>query len=126
MSNDNTPALTMEYLLGKIDQIASDTAHLHEALAALQGMHSAPEFADNPKGDNAGAAKAVAITNVVECRETTNQQLIALYKQMYEDIRTPTKPKVAQLREIAEVYNLTNPEALDYVQEAVEKILGTM
>jgi len=124
MSEDNTPQLTMGYLLGKIDQIASDTAYLHETVAALKDLKSDPAFADNQQGDNAGEAKAQALGSAIMCRETTNQQLIALYKQMYEDIQDPGRNKVSRLREIAEIYSHTNPEALDHVQETTEKFLG--
>ena len=87
MSDNNTPALTMEYLLGKIDQLANDTAYVHETIAALNALKPDPAFADNPEGDNASTAKAQALGNVMKTRETTNQQLIALYSKMYEDMR---------------------------------------
>ena len=90
MSNDNTPQLTMGYLLGKIDQIANDTAYLEKTIAALQDLKPDPAFADNPEGDNASKAKAHALGSAIMCRETTNQQLIALYKQMYEDMKPPS------------------------------------
>jgi hypothetical protein len=124
MSEDNTPALTMEYLLGKIDQIASDTAYLREVITALQRMQSAPEFADNPMGDNAGAEKAEALSDVVKCRETTNQQMIALYKQMYEDIRSPGNNKLDQLRQVTEIFKNASTPSLPFVQEIAEKMLG--
>jgi len=121
---DNMPELTMPYILQKLDQIANDTAYLHEVISALQEMKSDPAFADNPRGDNAGAEKAEALSQAVKAREETNRQFIELYKQMYQDLRGPSKDKITQLQEIAKIYSNTNPEALDYIQETIEKHLG--
>jgi len=127
MSDDNTQTLSMEYLLGKIDQIASDTSYLHEAIAALQGMQSDPAFADNPKGDNANQAKALALSQALECRETTNQQLIALYTKMYEDIKAPSPDdKTDQLRRILEVLADVDEERLEHMDSIAEKVLGAV
>ena len=86
MSQDNTPELTMPYILKALEGITHDNAYLCEAIAALQAMKSDPAFADNSQGDNAGAEKAKAIAEIVRLRETTNQQMIALYTQMYTDL----------------------------------------
>ncbi|MDR2686500.1 MAG: hypothetical protein LBB75_02010 [Oscillospiraceae bacterium] len=118
MSNDNTPQLTLEYLLGKIDQIASDTAYLHETIAALQDMKSDPGPPGSP-GDIAGQAKANALCDVVKCRETTSQQLIALYRQMYKDMQGHTDDKMEQLREISKVLNRQNGPYLKAIAEAM-------
>ena len=34
-----------------------------------------------------GVAKAQALANIIQYRETTNQQLLRLYEKMYEDLR---------------------------------------
>jgi len=125
MSDDNTPALTMEYLLGKIDQIASDTAYLSETITALQDLKSDPAFADNQQGDNAGKAKAQALGSAIMCRETTNQQLLALYKQMYEDLKGPVSDyKTGQLRQILETFSEADPEKLPYMEKIAMQMLG--
>ena len=124
MSEDNTPQLTMEYLLGKIDQLANDTPYLSETIAALKDMKSDPAFADNPAGDNAGAGKANALAQIVRTRETTNQHLIALYKQMYEDLRSPGSNKLDQLRQVTEIFKNASSPSLPFVQEIAEKMLG--
>ena len=124
MQNDNTPALTMEYLLGKIDQIASDTSYLRETIAALQDMKSDPAFADNMVGDNAGAAKAQSLGSAIMCRETTNQQLLALYKQMYKDMRSVDSFDSGQLRQILEKLSEADEEKLPYIESIVMKVLG--
>jgi len=125
MSNDNTPALTMEYLLGKIDQIANDTAYLEKAIAALQDLKSEPAFADNPMGDNAGAEKAEALSDVVKCRETTNQQLIALYTKMYDDIKGPAPDdRIDQVRRILGTFAEADQEKLGIMMNVGLKMLG--
>ena len=37
-------------------------------------------------GDIQGQAKAQALSDIVRCRETTNQKLLALYEKMYYDL----------------------------------------
>ena len=129
MSNDNTAqSLSMEYILGKIEQIASDTTYLSEAIAALQDLKPDHRFADNPEGDNASTAKAQALGSVVKCRETTNQQILALYTRMYQDLNDPSENedmrKLAQLRQITEIFKDASVPSLPFVQELAEKILG--
>jgi len=126
MSNDNTPALTMEYLLGKIDQLASDTAYLHEAIAALQGMTHDSGECGSP-GDIAGEEKAKALGSAVMCRETTNQQLIALYKQMYDGLKNPLASedarKMEQLRQAAELFKGASATSMGSIRRLAEKML---
>jgi len=126
MSEDNTPALTMAYVLQKLDQLANDTPYLQEAIAALKDLKSDPAFADNPAGDNAGAGKANALSQIVKCRETTNQQFIALYAQMYQDLKVPNSDyKVGQLRQILETFSATEDnEKLPYMENIAMKMLG--
>ena len=128
MNDDHTQTLSMEYILAKIDQVANDTAYLREAIAALQELKSDPAFADNPEGDNAGAAKAQALGSAVKCRETTNQQLLALYTRMYQDLKNPSTDedarKMEQLRQLAETFRHLNRPAMGPVRRLAEKILG--
>ena len=125
MSNDNKPELSLGYLLGKIDQLTSDTAYLHEAIAALQGVTQTTDPGDmNSPGDIAGKAKAQALGSAIMSRETTNQQLIALYRQMYEDMRSPSSNKLDQLRQVTEIFKNASSPSLPFVQEIAEKMLG--
>lgn len=77
MSENTNHKLTVDYLLEQIEKIANETGYLHEAIDALSKMgNSSP-------GDMTGSAKAEALAAVVRCRETTNQQLLSTYTQMY-------------------------------------------
>lgn len=78
--------LTMDYVLSKIEAIRMDTAHLHEAIAALQDTPAAAG-----PGDIAGQEKAKALGDIVRCREATNQQLLKLYEKMYDDLQNKNK-----------------------------------
>ena len=78
---DNTMTdnkLTVNYLLEQIEKIANDTDYLFKAIEALNNMDNA-----GVPGDMTGSAKAEALASVVKCRETTNQQLLSVYTQMY-------------------------------------------
>ena len=78
---DNTMTdnkLTVNYLLEQIEKIANDTEYLYKAIEALSGMQNA-----GVPGDMGVHAKAEALAKVVQCRETTNQQLLSTYTQMY-------------------------------------------
>lgn len=73
-------------ILKRIDLIISETAYLRESLDALQKIESGgPGDAHSP-GDIGSQAKAMAIAQVIEQREQTNREMIALLKRMYDDI----------------------------------------
>ena len=77
------PELTMGYVLAQIENIAAETFYLKEAISKLGEM----PVACGP-GDIAGEAKAKALGDAVRCRETTNQQLLAFYEKMYDDLKS--------------------------------------
>ena len=78
MSENTNSKLTINYLLDQIEKISSETGYLHEVIKALDNMDNA-----GVPGDMTGSAKAEALASVVKCRETTNQQLLSVYTQMY-------------------------------------------
>jgi len=125
MSNDNTPALTIADILQRLDKIAADTAHLDKAIAALQSITQSNDPGQmNSPGDIAGKEKAHALCDVVKCRETTNQQLIALYTTMYKDMRGVNGCDTGQLRQILEALSEADEEKLPYMESIVMKVLG--
>ena len=93
-----TPVLTMEYLLAKIDEIASQTEYLNTAIERLGQMKTG-----NGPGDVAGEAQARAIGDVVRCRETTNQQLLKLYEKMYDDLKPKETERLTALNRLSEL-----------------------
>ena len=79
MNQDNTPELTMDHLLLRIDNIVCVTDYLHKAIDGLRHMRGHHE--------KVITAKTQAITDVVKAREETNQKLVALYGRMYDNLR---------------------------------------
>ena len=69
---------TMEYCLEQIERIGQQTEYLNQAIAELRQMES-----------GSCGEKALALGNIVECRETTNQQLLQFYGKMYDDLKEP-------------------------------------
>ena len=80
-------ALTIAYLLEQIEAIAKGTSHLDPAVSELMEMTTGV-MSDDCVPDIAGQAKANALATVIQCRETTNQRLLALYEKMYDDLKS--------------------------------------
>ena len=74
---------SMDYVLEQIEKIASQTEYLGQVIGAVGHLESSDEL----DSDAALEAKALALGDVVRCRETTNQQLIKFYEKMYDNIR---------------------------------------
>lgn len=79
--------MTLDYVLGQIEKIAADTAHLESAFEVLEKMDDGDSGDPGCPGNILGQAKAQAIADVVRSREATNQQLIAFYQKMYDDLK---------------------------------------
>ncbi len=83
VSENNQPRLSVGYILQQIELIRSDNEHVLNALSSLENL-----VIDDGVGDIANQARSEAIGNVVKCRETTNQRLIAFYEKLYGDIKS--------------------------------------
>ncbi len=72
------PQYTVEYILSQLAEIQKQTAHLHECMVKLSEVQSGgPE-------DIGAQAKAQALSDIVRCRETTNQQMLAIYEKLLD------------------------------------------
>lgn len=80
--NVGTSKYSIEYCLEQIEQIARQTEHVAQAISELRQM-------ENGASDVTGQAKAAALSDVVKCRETTNQKLLQFYEKMYDDLKGP-------------------------------------
>lgn len=78
---------SIPYLLRQIAAIQAETAYVHEAIDKLAAMPDGDSGAPGSPGNIQGEAKAQALAGIVQCRESTNQQLLSLYEKMYEDLR---------------------------------------
>ncbi|MCH5183618.1 MAG: hypothetical protein J1E00_05510 [Oscillospiraceae bacterium] len=79
--------LNLSYILEQIARIQLETAYLNEAIEKLSMMGDAKESGPGFPPDIQGQAKANAIRDIVQCRETTNQQMLRFYERLYDDWR---------------------------------------
>ena len=84
---------TMEYCLEQIERIGRQTEYLNQVLSELRQLD-----------DNSSCVqKAIALGDIVKCRETTNQQMLRFYEKMYDDLKGPaavdTVSQKSQLQE---------------------------
>lgn len=110
--------LSMCYILEQIEKIASQTAYISDAISELRQMNI------SCAGDIGSASKAEAISEVVKCREATNQQLLRFYEKMYEDI----KPKQSLREKALDIANrtLNNPTCGEAEKEQLSDVLDTI
>ncbi len=95
-------ALTMDYVLTRIDKVLNDTDYIQSTLIALE------DISFEGPGDIASAQKAEAIGEIVKCREATNQKLLSLYEKMYEDLK-PSKAHASFVpKDFKELFALAN------------------
>ena len=73
----------LSWLLQQIAAIQSDTDYLYQTIQQLAEMGVGESGEAGSPGDVMGQAKAEALGDIVRCRETTNQQLLDLYKRIY-------------------------------------------
>lgn len=80
--------LTVKDIFDAITELKNDSAHIEKALTQLESVQS--------KGptDIAAQANAQAIADVVKCRETTLQQMLAMYSKMYDDMQNEAERKI--------------------------------
>ena len=110
--------ISIAYLLEQIEKIAAQTDYLNVAIEKLSKLdYSAPECGSPPD------ERAKALGDIVRCRETTNQQLIAFYQKLYEDIKPEsslTQRKFALLEKFAQNLSLPgNKEGLALILQSI-------
>ena len=72
-------------ILKRIEEIQHDNGHIYQALATLEKIPSNHSDAPGSPEDVAGSAKAMAVAEVVKCREATNQKLLDFYMTLYHN-----------------------------------------
>lgn len=78
--------ITVADILNRINNIVNQTSYIGEACSSLAAMGDGDSGQPGCPGNLMGSAKANAIATVVQCRETTNQQILKLYEKMYDDM----------------------------------------
>ena len=86
MSNSIFGEMTVADILTRINNIVNQTSYIGEAYEAFKTMGDGDSGDCGAPGNIMGKAKAEAIAAVVQCRETTNQQILRLYEKMYDDM----------------------------------------
>jgi len=111
---------TISYILEQLDKIVSQTDYLRAAIDELSSRSM-----DIPEG-TAEDSRAIALRDIIRCREDTNQKLIAFYEKLYDDQKTqPTlvERKFRLLEEIAKNPPLPGPHPTnDHLTLLVETI----
>ena len=75
------------YILKQIDKILEQKDYLFEAIKGLSNMSDGENGETDSPGNLLGQAKADALKDIVCSRESTHQQMLKLYEQMYFDLR---------------------------------------
>ena len=73
---------SIAYALDMIERIATDNQHIYQAISAIGSLKNE----GTPCGGSAEALSKAA-ADVVRCRETTSQKLIAFYEGMINDLK---------------------------------------
>lgn len=76
---------SIPYVLMQIKRIQDDMSHIRDAMQSVVNLPLENQVSQHVV--TPGVAKAQALANIVQYRETTNQQLLRLYEKMYEDLR---------------------------------------
>ena len=76
--------LTLDYILSQMEKIRGDSAYIFEALNSVKEIKTHPPSTN--RADDASAAQAEAIGDIVKSREKTNQKLLDMYEKMYDDL----------------------------------------
>ena len=78
-------AINPAEILKRIEEIQHDNGHIYQALATLEKIPSNCGIEACAPMDVAGQAKAQSISEIVKCREETNQKLLDFYISLYHD-----------------------------------------
>lgn len=115
----STEKLTMDYVLGQIETIATETEYLHNAISELSKTNSVGP------GDVGTQEKAHALGEIVTSREQTNQRLLSLYEKMYDDLKAQSFPSEKERLIGMMLGQLENPKVPPTTQDAIVDILAT-
>ena len=119
METKPTEKLTMDYVLGQIEKIATETEYLHNAISELSKTNSCGP------GDVGTQEKAHALGEIVTSREHTNQRLLSLYEKMYDDLKAQSLPSERERLIGMMLGQLENPKVPPTTQDAIVDILAT-
>ena len=110
----------IEFILNQIAKLQDQTEYLNTTLEKLSELGNGDSGGPGAPGNILGMEKAKAIGDVVRCRETTNQQLLAFYEKIYDDLRpvndaakTSILDKLTEIAANAEEFGSVKSDMLD-------------
>ena len=80
----NEGIYTIDFILSQIAKLQEQTEYLNNTLDKLSQLSDGDSGGAGAPGNLLGMEKAKAIGDVVRCRETTNQRLLAFYEKIYD------------------------------------------
>jgi len=75
-NTENKSLYNIEYILAQIAKIQDQTEYLNNAIGNLSQVDDSAVMSD-----------------IVKCRETTNQQILSLYEKMYDNLKPANNNK---------------------------------
>lgn len=122
--NANEETLNVGYILKQMAAIQQDNAHIYEALTVITRMPQGDSGEPGSPGDIAGQAKATAIADVVRCRETTNQKLLAFYEKVYDDIGDKKVDEILRIFEKVQSTDMASEQKVNVTIRAYDTIMA--
>ena len=123
INNTETQALTIEYILTRMDWIIKDTTYIKEALIILRDI-------DTTEINNFPDARAKSIGDIIESRESTNQQTLRFLEKMYDDLKPKQNVEAMQSKAMDTITSLMalaediEQDKLKMILDSVRNILG--
>ena len=112
---------SIPYILTQIKHIQDDLTHVQDAMQSILNLP-----VESPVSQHVvmpGVAKAQALANIIQCRETTNQQLLKFYEKMYEDLRggKPEPRYEYYQRIVSELADKIDADEIENILDAVNQ-----
>ena len=113
--NENNQEITVKYILEQVEKIRSDSKYIYEALEKLESVTT------SSPADIGAQAKAQGIETVVQCRETTNQQMLKFYEKLYDDLVAQNRGKQKEKIEKIELVKSIQWSMIDEMRKILDE-----
>ena len=124
----NESIYNIEFILNQITKLQEQTEYLNTTLEKLSELSDGDSGGPGAPGNLLGMEKAKAIGDVVRCRETTNQQLLAFYEKIYDNLRpvndavkVSVLDKLTDIAANADEFGSVKSDMLDTVRQIMKE-----
>ena len=124
----NESIYNIEFILNQIAKLQEQTEYLNTTLEKLSELSDGDSGGPGAPGNLLGMEKAKAIGDVVRCRETTNQQLLAFYEKIYDNLRpvndavkVSVLDKLTDIAANADEFGSVKSDMLDTVRQIMKE-----